>query len=364
MFFSVIEQNKDAELLVQGLTTLTKMGINKYHYDRGEILASQFSCGEDYNELNQSTKQSILAYCAEKAGFNPDMVKTKKGLLKAFSNPTFEWEYFAIQTEALNNVNADNEVEDVMIAAQISTIGLGDSKTFEIDSKSLYDVQENSYGNNVSRFQQQFKSSITLTPTPKIARIDFDVTQMATIGYDFGKEMAKIAMSFRTKMYVDIVTALYDATSHPTPFVEATFAKTPYMELADRVSATNGSVGVTAFGTRVAFGKMSDTVDSGFNTLDELNRNGFIGNLYNVRSVLFDQSVNSNTADYEFRVPNDKVILLSSASDRPIKMVREGNIEVDLKDGRNSSLSRRVYTYKDSWTVGVATQAIFGIQSV
>lgn len=351
----------ESELLVQSLYTLTKMGIDRYHSDN--FLATKYSCSENYDVLKDAVKDKYIKFCADRADL-PFEIKTKEDIVKAFSNPTFEWQFFAIQTEALNRVNADNEVEDVLKLATIDTVGIGDSKSYEINSKSLYQVQEGSYGNNVSRFQRQYKSSITLTPEPKICRISFDVMQIMGIGYDFGRELAKVAMSFRTRMYKDAVEAIYSVTTLPTIFNLGTFAKSTYMQLADRVNSANGNVGVTAYGTRVAFGEASDTVSSGFATQDEINKTGFIGNLFNVRSMLLNQAVDSTTNGYAFQVPNDKLILLSDVSDRVCKIVREGSIMVETEEGKTNSLYNRIYTYKDSWQVGLATQAIYGVVSV
>lgn len=356
-------QDSTFKLLVDSGVLLGKLAMNKYHNQN--FLATRFSVvGENYDELNKTLLEKVYKYCAEKAGLENYDFSKKEDIVRAMSNPVFEWNFFAIQTEILNNVNPDNEVEDIMIAANISTVGLGDSKTFEIDSKALYKVQEGAYGNNVSRFQEHFRSAITLTPTPKVAAIDFDVTQMTGIGYDFGKQIAKIAMSFRVKMYTDVVNEIYTvANVSSTPFYKATFAKTTYMEMADRLAGANGS-GVTAYGTRVAFGQIADGITSGFATQDEINKTGFIGNIYGVSSVLFDQAVDSNTASFTFKVPNDRLILLSPVGDRPVKVVRENNVMVINDEGKNNALYRRSYKYMDSWTVGLATQAAYGIQVV
>jgi hypothetical protein len=360
---SLVQRDNTYQLLVDSGVLLAKMAINKYHSKN--MLATKFSVvGESYDELNKTVLEKIYKYCADKAGITTFDYNRKEDVVRAMTNPIFEWNFFAIQTEILNNVNPDNEVEDVMIAANISTVGLGDSKTFEIDSKGLYKVQEGAYGNNVSRFQEHFKSAITLTPTPKVAAIDFDVTQMNGIGYDFGKQVAKIAMSFRVKMYTDVVSEIFTvANVSSTPFYKATFAKTTYMEMADRLAGANGS-GVAAYGTRVAFGQIADGITTGFATQDEINKSGFIGNVYGVSSILFDQAVDSNTASFTFKVPSDKIVLLSPVGDRPVKVVRENNIMVINDDGKNNALYRRSYKFMDSWTVGLATQAAYGIQVV
>lgn len=355
-------QNTDARTLIETGTLVSKMAMSKYHGDN--ILATQYSYSEDYDALNTSLKEKILKYCAKRANIEDYDLTQKEDLVKAFTNPTFEWEYFAIQTEVLNSLQSDNEVQEALKLANIVTVGMGDSATFDIASKALYEVQDGAYGNNVTRYQKQFRDSITLTPSPKTASISFDVVQLAAYNYDWGKEVAKIAMSFRTKMYKDIIEKIYDFTVLGSPFYEASFAKSAYVALAERVDAVNGNIGVTAVATKQAWVASAGTVTNGFSTLDEINKTGFIGNLYGVRSVVLEQAVDSNTPAYPFQVPNDRILLISmSAGDKPIKVVKEGNIMVTQEDGRTNSLYERVYKYTDSWEVGLATQAGYGISA-
>ena len=359
--FSAPTAQNEVKLLIDSAVETTKMAMHRY-YGQNFLSIKHFS-NEDYKALNDNTHKSIIKYCAERSNLIDQNFESADAMVSAFANPMFESLYFAIITEALKAVNADNEVEQIMVCANVVDVNLGDSKSFEIESKALFKVQDGAYGNNVTRYNQQYKSSITVTPKPKVAAVAFDVTQMVAYGYDFGKMMAKIAMSFRTQMYVDVINTVFTTSFSTTPFYEATFAKETYMELADRVRAAN-SADVSAFGTRVAFGAMSNTVTTGFATIDEMNKTGFIGNLYNVRSVLLDQAIDSSVATADFRLPNDKVLLMSSVGDKPVKLVKEGGVRVSQETGELDSLYKRVYKMFMSWDTGLATQAHYGIQVV
>jgi hypothetical protein len=352
---------EDAKTLVFSLTELTKMAIPKYNSEN--ILHTKYTSNENYKELNDRTKAAMLKYCAKRAGLTDLDLSKAENIAIAFTNEQFQWNFFSIQTQALNAVQADNELEDAMQLANITTVGLGDSMTYEVGAKSLYDVQDGAYGNNTSRYQSEMKSGITLTPEPKIAAVEIDLVLMFVNNYDFGKQMAKIVMSFRTKMYADIINAIYTIATVPTAFREAAFAKTSYVKLAERVAAAN-SAGVTALGTRAAFVSAANNVNTGYATQDEINKTGFIGNLYGVRTAMLKQAVDSNSAAYAFRVPDDRILLISAVGDKPAKVVREGSIMVTDEDGRYNSIYNRVFKYQDSWKAGIATQAHYGIQSV
>lgn len=360
---SLLDDN--ARVITESLITLTKMGIEK-HYPK-DTLATKFSTiGENYGELNSTTKEKLFKYCIAKSGLESESldIYNKGHMEQLFSNPTAANMFFAIVTQALNTVNAATEVQDIMPMANVVGVGVGDSWTGEIESKKLYNVEDTSYGNNVTRSDRQFRSPITLTPSPKEATVDFDIYQMAALGYDFGKEIAKIAMSFRAQMYQDVVDEIFTvANVSATPFYESMFAKTSYQELANRVGGAN-SVRPVAYGTNIAFGKMSDTVSGGFTIQDENVKKGYITDMYGVPSSLLEQKVNTSDATYAFRVPDDKVLLVSSIGDKPVKVIVEEWTRVIAKDGTAGSLHTRVYKLFQSWVVDLATQGAYGIQEV
>ena len=101
-----------------------------------------------------------------------------KNLSIAFSDTVFKQMYFAVQIEILQQINSKTEVEDIMMACNVSYVALGDSQTFEIDPIALYKIQENGYGGLYSVYQEMLRSSETLVPRQKNASISFNVMQM------------------------------------------------------------------------------------------------------------------------------------------------------------------------------------------
>lgn len=369
MLFSRSEKVGDEKKrnLINVSIDLTKAELENKRIQDNNFLINKYSVNNSLitTEVKKEFRNKLYKYCAEKAGLTDLDFEDKNSMMRAFSHPVFEWELMSIITETINTVNADNEVEDILVAANVKTVGIGDSFTDEIESKSLYDVQEHAYGDNKSRYQEHLKSPITITPLPKSAAVDFDVIQMTAINYDWGKQIAKIAASFRTKMYQDVVDVIFTvANVSATPFYAATFAKSTYVTLASRLEAANGGAGVTAYGTNIAFTAMSDIVDTGYTTLDEINKSAFIGNLYGVRTQIFKQAVDSSNANFTFRVPNDRVLLMSALGERPVKLVKESALQVISETGLNTALYKRVYTMIDSWKAQLATQAAYAIQEV
>ena len=357
--------NDDRKTLVDGLSTLAKMALNKQSGDQNSLTTKYSVTDVDYNKLNETTKEKALTYSAKQAMI-PEAVNvlTKSGLSQAFQNSTFEWNFFSIQTEVLGMLLADTEVGEILRFVNMSTVGLGDSKTFEIGSRALYDVEDTTYGNTVTRPRKHFAQPLTIKPSPKEASVQFDVIQMLTSNYDFGAEMAKIVLSIRAAQYQAAVNILFDTTPLVgTPFYSATFNKVNYTTMADVLEAVNGT-GITAFASRRTWADASETVTTGFTVLDELVKKTYIADLYNVPAQILSQSVDTSTASFSFRVPNDKIVLMPNAGDKPVKIVGEDYVVVKLNDGDNISIQNRVHKYFYSYGIGLVTSTAYGIQEV
>jgi len=355
------------DLIIQKGSKLTKMAMDRYH--KGSKLAPMsFSIGStenEYQQLNSLTYECILKYCAEKSGIENLDMNDKGAMLRAWANPQFSYWMFAIQTAIYQEVSSNNELSQALQMANVVGVGFGDSFTAEMDSLSLFQVQEGAYSNNVTRFQTQLRDAVTIVPKPKIAGVSFDVSQLNGVGYDFGKFMAKLVMSFRAKMYQDIVDVIYTvANVSSTVFYSAAFAKTTYITLAERLKGAAGA-GVEAYGTWIALADASDNVTTGYTVQDELIKTSIISNLYGVPVNIVDQAVNSNSAAFTLRVPNDRFLLLANRGDKPVKLVKEnGTMQVILKDGINAPLQERIYIYKDSWKAQYASQCPYAIQVI
>ena len=362
--FTDTNTNEDHQTIVESLTTLAKIALSREFSDYSNVLAKNYSAStENYDELNQRTKEKLLVYSAQQAGINDKVnVLTKEGLSRALLNQAFEWNFFAVQTQTLGTLLSDTEVRAMQGFVGLTTVGLGDSKTFYMGTKALYNVEDAAYGNGVTRPRKHFKQPVTITPSPKEASVQFDVVQMLTNDYDFGAEIAKIVVSIRTKQYQDAVDLLYTGTPIlGTPFVSASFNLTNYTTLADRLSAVNGSAPI-AFATRGAYRAMGATITTGLSTLDEINKQSFVSDLFGVPSRIIEQSVNTSNGNFAFRVPSTKVILIAGAA--PIQMVQENYVSVVNQDGSNKNVASKVYAYTFSYGIDFASGDPYAIQTI
>ena len=110
------------------------------------------------------------------------------------------------------------------------------------------------------------------------------------------------------------------------------------------------------------------TTNYGFESQDQMLRDGYLGHAYGIDNVVIDQFTDlqqpfTNTSAPTLRgIPNDRVLLLSSVADKPVKLVRENFIHVKVKEPTEGSQYRQNYEYFMSFDAAIVTQANYAIQ--
>lgn len=365
-------QDETAEVIKNNLVKLAKYAMNNdSRYKRVAELSFSNEKIDNYEELNLKAKTALLKYAAEKAQIKE--ISTKADVINAFSNPTFQTVFNSIIVDSLQSIVLKSRPEQIYRLANVSDVEVGDSETWEIDTKGLPIAQRTSYTTNVTFLDSYAVTPITITPKPYSIGTTMDYIRILANNYDMGREIARVAASLlfaQLKLIVDSIYAI--ANVQGTPFYQANWNAANYVQMIDDIKMLNGGADVTAYGTTVAFSKMGvlATTNYGFQSQDEIIRNGFLGRAYGVDNVVLDQFTDLSqpfttaSANTLRTIPNDRVILLSSVGDKPVKLVREDFIRVKVKEPKDGSLYRSNYEYFMSFDAAIATQANYGIQGV
>lgn len=365
-------QDETAEVIKNNLVKLAKYAMNNdSRYKRVAELSFSNEKIDNYEELNLKAKTALLKYAAEKAQIKE--ISTKADVINAFSNPMFQTVFNSIIVDSLQSIVLKSRPEQIYRLANVSDVEVGDSETWEIDTKGLPIAQRTSYTTNVTFLDSYAITPITITPKPYSIGTTMDYIRILANNYDIGREIARVAASLlfaQLKLIVDSIYAI--ANVQGTPFYQANWNAANYVQMIDDIKMLNGGADVTAYGTTVAFSKMGvlATNNYGFQSQDEMIRNGFLGRAYGVDNVVLDQFTDLSqpfttaSANTLRTIPNDRVILLSSVGDKPVKLVREDFIRVKVKEPKDGSLYRSNYEYFMSFDAAIATQANYGIQVV
>lgn len=328
-------------------------------------LVSKFAM-EDYAKENELVKKSVLTYCAEKAGITE--LCTKADIVNAFANPVFDNVFNSIQQQSLLGIMARVQSPQIMAMANVATVDLSDSYTWEIDGKGLPVAQRASYLSNVTVDETFGKRGITVTPQEYSIGVTIDYIRIIANDYDWGKALAKVAMGMLYAQYKLIVGLVFD-TATGTPLYNTTFTAPKYVKTASDLKALNGGAGVTSLGTLPAWqaiGALATT--GGYMTKDTYIESAFLQKIYGVDSMIIDQATDFSAPLIagvpEVLVPENLIVMLSAVDDKPVKLVKENFIRIIKQDNISGAMNKVRYSYFMAFDAALATQAHFALQAV
>ncbi|MBO7693828.1 MAG: hypothetical protein J6T10_14505 [Methanobrevibacter sp.] len=362
-------ENSDIDVIKNSLVDVTMAALSKNYGKTG--LVSEYKM-DNYEQTVRDVKEAMFAFAANKAGIK---VPTKKNeVLAFFSNPVAESIFNSIIAETIADVRIRVTSPQLMAMAEIISVEPGDSYTWEIETKALPVVQKASLASNVVYLQSWSKQAITIAPEEYGLGTTMDFIRILAADYDLGKEIARMVYATLMAEYsavANIIFATSGALATKTPFYKSTWAAADYVKMAEYISALNGGMGVTAYGTLVAFNAVSAlaTTSFGFAMQDRYIENGYLGKIYGIDSVILDQVVNYNAplgtslAGLTGIIPDNLIVLLSAVGDKPVKLVRSTYVRVKRDEPQDGSLNRVVYRYFFGFNAALATQAHFGLQS-
>lgn len=363
------EIDDEAAVIKNALVDLTKDFMWRNYAD--ERICPKFSLATNYADENEKAKNALLAFCAKKAGINK--IVTKGDVVRAFEDVTFSKIYNSIIVDTLGSIILGGEPQQLLELANVSSVDVGDSDTFEIDPKGLPIAQRTSYTTNVTFLDSYAVSPITITPKPYSVGTSMDYVRILSKSYDMGREIGRVARAMlmaQLKLVIDLIYSV--ANVNTTPLYLSSFSGSSYTQLISDLKMLNGDSDVTAYGTLPAFYAMGVTATTNYGLMaqDEMIRKGYLGEAYGVRNRVINQitdlsapftTANASTLRV---IPNDRVILLSSVGDKPVKLVRENFVRVRVKDAKDGAQYRQNYEYFMSFDGAIATQAHYGIVSV
>lgn len=357
-----------ASVIIDNLASLAGAAAYKKYGRHGIISEVKV---DNYNDMNNKVKTAILKFAAQKSGM--EVPNTASELAFAFDNAMFRSIMNTITTKALGLMMVRYDSPQIGEIASIETVGVGESRSYEIDTKGLQVAQRATYGSNVSLVPSYAKSSVTITPKPYTLGSSLDFIRILGNEYDWGAEVARIYAGMLFAQYKLIVSKVFNTSiMSGTPFYQATFASPTYTQMADDIGMLNGgdASSVTAFGTRVAFNAISALATSGgFTTKDDYIKNGFLQKIYGVDSVILDQFTNlaapfnSTNAPTLRAIPNNLLVLVSTNGDKVVKLVREDYVRVIETPAHLNTSNRAEYTYFQSFDADIATASYFGVQN-
>jgi hypothetical protein len=356
--------------VIQMGVDLTKQYLYDNHNKSNEFARYSGYVREDqdgkpltYAEKNKKFHEALMDDCYKVAG-----LEDRKDIINAFQamqRPDFSAHMFSIVSIILDDLMSKTEVEQYLSFAEVRNVAWGDSATFHFGNRGTYQIAKVAHGKNRAFLQREYMSEVTLTPTAHQASVAFPAYEIARGEVDWGYQIAKIRRSFLTDISVTVSDAMFGAyNTLSTPWVFNSYSQTTFTELADRIAAANGVPGCIVYGTRSALGKIIPANQYfGFENGSEYMDQGYVSNPFGIPTVLLQQAVKPNS-DFDFVLPNDKLVFLPSAGDKPVKVVIEGETVISEVNENNSASRTRIFTVTMRYDIGIATASKYGIMKV
>lgn len=240
----------------------------------------------------------------------------------------------------------------------------GDQNEFYTEDHSLFVVGNVAKGSQAIRRQRlNAGEKITIPTTVHAIKVYEELSRLMAGRVDFNTFIDRVSQSFIQQIRTDALTAL-EGISTSTQGLSSTYVKTGtynaaiILELIEHVEAATG-MKAKIYGTKTALRQLTDSTLSG---IDEAKSSlydlGHFGKFYGTDEIVINQAHKANTDTFAF--DNDKIYIIAS-SDKPIKLVNEGEVMLIEREATENADLTREYTMLTNYGVGVICNEKMGV---
>lgn len=341
--------DETANALVKGGIELTK----KYSELNGKTSA-------EYEAKNGEFMESMVKYCASKAGFNytgMDMVRNPQ----VVTDEAFRRAFNVIVAQVITPVAPAVVSNTYSELAEVKQIGWGETARFVVQSNDLFFVNDVAEGVQFGGLQRLYNNEVTVNPIPKQIRFDMEWYQVASGIFDFGAWSYKVGASFAgyiQKLIINsLTTVITDGLAATSPYFFNGFSDANYITAVQRTKTANGNADVYAMGTLTVLGKVfPTTVGLQYGLGEEISKKGYLDMYKGARLMEIEQAMLPTTINTTatLMIPNDTLYFIAMGQYRPVKVVFEGqNVVVET-----------IPTQTPDKSMGMAITMRMGISSV
>ena len=196
-----------------------------------------------------------------------------------------------------------------------------------MEDNTLYTVSDVAEGTQGLRRQRLAgHRQISIPTSLKAVKIYEELNRVLSGQVDFNKFIDRVGESFRRKLLDDIYALWLKATADDFGGSEFFPAAGPYdedamLELVSHVEASANGQTATIVGTKVALRNLAPAIQ-GNESKSDLYTMGFYGRFYGTPVVALPQRHKVGTTDFIYP---DNIITVVAGSEKPLKVVREGD---------------------------------------
>lgn len=250
-------------------------------------------------------------------------------------------------------------------------IAEGDQNRFWTEDNSDLVVAKIADGSTSIRRQRlNVGQYISIDTEMRAIKVYEELNRLLAGRVDFNTLVDRLSRSFTRNMRNEILSA-FESISANTTGLNATYVKTGTFDVAtlraliDHVEAATGAQ-ATIVGTKAGLGKV---IDSSANAIslasdsakEDLYNFGYLGRFYATPMVAMKQVHKVGTDEFAI---NDNKIYVMAGSDKPIKLVREGDGLMISTDAFSNADLTQEYLYGERYGLGVIFNQRMGIYTL
>lgn len=259
-------------------------------------------------------------------------------------------------------VKSDNALTRLIAYKNIAD---GDKNVFRTKGKCNFIVRDTAAGiQGVRRQRIEDGETVSVKTTVKYIRVYDDINRFMSGNIDFSELVAGVARSFSRQMVEDAVVCLENVTTasaglNSTYVIGGTFSEDKLSELIEHVEAESG-VKATIIGTKTALRQIK-TASFSDEALSDLYNLGYCGHFYGNEMLAVPQA---HKADGKTFVFDNKKIYVVASSDKPIKVVNEGEGILVTRDATDNADLTQEYFYAQPYGVAFIASEKMGIYTI
>ncbi len=300
-------------------------------------------------EVARRSKVEVSAYDGDYAHYSENPI------VKSFADSIFDRMIDMVLPEALNT--------SVGLIAEIAYVDWGDTAKFDLDNNALYNVYKAGYRQKNGLFQQLEGQTVTVAPENRQVSLIFTWFEILTGRKSVAKEVMKAVRSIELEMADEAWDAFTGAVNHattPAALKVTNYTQETAVDLADKVTAWNNGKKAVFAGTPLALSKIVPADSNYRYTLDDdMVKLGYIKDFMTYGVIPTPNFADRKSTTYGLKLPNNKIYVVSPASDKIIKIAVGGSLTIPSGQFENANMTQ-THTTNKAWGIVACTNSICG----
>lgn len=282
-------------------------------------------------------------------------------------NPNYRWAAFAVVNSLIDMIIPDVLDRSIGLYSETRYIGWGDSALFEVEPNDLFYVSKAGRDQRTVEFQRQYNTQVSVVPENREITVFVNFYRVLCGMDSLAKFVMKAILSLELRMTQDVYTAFDTAMGNlPSTPADSSLNVTGWSQkeavrLGQVVTAYNHGSKAVFVGTQAALQHvLPDNANYRYFLDSDYATMGYVKNAFGFDCYVLPQIAKWDDP-YTLGLRDDRIYVLSPASQSLIKIVYEGNSMSNTIPAQQSANFTETTTIYKSYGIGIATNAIAGV---